>query len=89
MAAEKKVTVEKSVKKAAKEYKVVGDKSNSKKKAEESLKKALEKGFKGAGLMVKGTDFMVLFGTYGTSQIAEANVEAVKKSGFNAEIMEM
>lgn len=89
MAAEKKATIEKSVKKAAKEYKVVGDKFESKKKAEELLKKAAEKGFKGAGLIVQGTDFRILFDTYGTLPIAEANMESVKKSGFNAEIMEI
>lgn len=89
MAAEKKITIEKSVKKTVKEYKVVGDKFSNKKKAEELLKKALEKGFKGAGLIVQGSDFMVLFGNYGTLPIAEANVEAVRKSGFNAEIIEI
>ncbi len=88
MATEKKVIIEKSVKKEGAAYKVVGDKFSSKKKAEELLKKAIEKGFKGAGLMVMGTDFIVLFGTYGTLPIAKANMEAVKKSGFNAGIME-
>ena len=73
---------------ATKEYKVIGERFKSKEKANSSLEKAFEKGFKNAGLLVQGNEFVILYGTYNTEQIAKANAEAVKKQGFVASIAE-
>ena len=83
----KKATVTKEETKQAKEYKITGESFKSKEEANTELKKAFAKGFKKAGLMVRGREFMVLFGTYTMEQIAKANAEAIKKAGFDVQII--
>ena len=70
------------------EYKVLGDKFKEKKAANEALAAIHGKGFKGAGLMVKGAEFIILHGTYKTLAIANANAAAITKAGFKAAVEE-
>lgn len=70
------------------EYKVLGDKFKEKKAAQEVLAAIHGKGFKGTGLMVKGTEFIILYGTYKTLAIANANAAAITKAGFKAAVEE-
>ncbi|MCI8483515.1 MAG: hypothetical protein HFH41_04160 [Lachnospiraceae bacterium] len=88
MAAEKK-SVAKEIDKQSSEYRVVGGKFKNKAEANTALKEIFKKGFKNAGLMVLGNEFVVLFGTYNTAYAAEMNAEAVKKAGFKSEILEI
>lgn len=90
MTAEKKETTAKkdTAEKQIKAYKVTGKKLKSKTEANKELKEVFKKGFKNAGLMVQGDEFVILFGTYPTEQIAKANAEAVKKSGFTVAVEE-
>lgn len=88
MAAAKNATAAKEAAKPAKEYKVTGKGFKSKSEANTELKKVFEKGFKSAGLMVRGSEFVILFGTYTTAQIAKANAAAVEKAGFTATVTE-
>lgn len=88
MAAAKNATAEKEATKPVKEYKVTGKGFRSKSEANTQLKKVFEKGFKSAGLMVQGNEFVILFGTYTTAQIAKANEAAVEKAGFTATVTE-
>lgn len=85
--ATKKETVTK-VKKEVKEYKVIGKSLKSKTEANAELREVFKKGFKSAGLMVQGGEFVILFGTYTTAQIAKANAAAVEKAGFTATVTE-
>lgn len=71
MAAAKNATAAKEAAKPEKEYKVTGKGFKSKSEANTELKKVFEKGFKSAGLMVQGSEFVILFGTYTTAQIAK------------------
>lgn len=84
----KKATVTKGETKQAKEYKITGGSFKTKEEANMELEKAFAKGFKKAGLMVRGREFMVLFGTYASAQIAKANLEAITKAGFEANVLE-
>lgn len=88
MAAAKNATAAKEAAKPVKEYKVTGKGFKSKSEANTELKKVFEKGFKSAGLMVQGSEFVILFGTYTTAQIAKANAAAVEKAGFTATVTE-
>lgn len=88
MAAAKNAEITKKEKKQTKEYKVIGKRFTDKAKANTELKDVFKKGFKGAGLMVAGNEFVILFGTYTTEQIANANKAAVEKAGFVVEIAE-
>lgn len=88
MAAAKNAEKTKVEKKQTKEYKLIGRRFKDKTKAKAELKEVFKKGFKGAGLMVAGDEFVILFGAYTTEQIAIANKEAVEKAGFVAEIAE-
>jgi hypothetical protein len=72
----------------ATEYMVIGDRFKEKKAADKALGELFAKGFKGARLIVQGTEFVILFGTYGNAQTARLNLEAVKKAGINASITE-
>jgi septal ring-binding cell division protein DamX len=67
-------------------YKLIGQRTKSKDEANSAIREAHKKGFRSAGLMVKGEEFVVLFGTYATSAAARANLEAVKAAGFEVEI---
>lgn len=87
MAATKNATA-KEAKKQVKEYKVTGKRFKSKQEANKEISKAFEKGFKSAGLMVQKNEFVVLFGTYATEQIAKANAAAVEKAGFSVTVTE-
>lgn len=86
MATTKNATRVKEDTKQIKEYKIIGDKFKDKTKANEELKQIFSKGFKGAGLMIQENEFVILFGTYATEQIAKANLAAVQKAGFTAGI---
>lgn len=88
MAAAKNATAAKEATKQAKEYKVTGKSFKSKQEANTELKKVFEKGFKSAGLMVRGNEFVILYGTYTTAQVAKANAAAVEKAGFTATVAE-
>lgn len=88
MAAARNATAAKEAVKPVKEYKVIGKGFKSKSEANTELKKVFEKGFKSAGLMVQGNEFVILFGTYTTAQIAKANAAAVEKAGFTATVTE-
>lgn len=88
MAAAKNATAAKEATKQAKEYKVTGKSFKSKQEANTELKKVFEKGFKSAGLMVQGNEFVILYGTYTTAQVAKANAAAVEKAGFTATVAE-
>lgn len=88
MAAAKNATAAKEAAKLVKEYKVTGKGFKNKSEANTELKKVFEKGFKSAGLMVQGNEFVILFGTYTTVQIAKANAAAVEKAGFTATVTE-
>ncbi len=88
MAAGKNATAAKETVKLAKKYKVTGKSFKNKSEANTELKKVFEKGFKSAGLMVQGGEFVILFGTYTTAQIAKANAAAVEKVGFAATVAE-
>lgn len=82
----KKATVTKGETKQAKEYKITGGSFKTKEEAKMELEKAFAKGFKKAGLMVRGREFTVLFGTYAIEQTAKANAEVMKKAGFDVQI---
>lgn len=69
-----------------KAYKVLGERFESKDKAKDATREAHKKGFKSAGLCVRGGKFVLLFGTYATAAIARANLAAVQTAGFTAEI---
>lgn len=86
MEAAKNATAEKAESKKVKSYKVTGERFKSKKNAAEKLRKVHEKGFKSAGLMVAGNEFVILFGTYATEQDARVNAEAISGKGFRAEV---
>lgn len=88
MAATKNATAAKETKKQAKEYKVTGKRFKNKSKANTELKEVFKKGFKSAGLMVQGSEFVILFGTYTTAQTAKANAAAIEKAGFTAAVTE-
>lgn len=88
MAAGKNATAAKEAAKPAKEYKVTGKSFKDKSEANTELKKVFEKGFKSAGLMVRGNEFVILYGTYTTAQVAKANAAAVEKVGFEATVAE-
>lgn len=88
MATTKRTIKAKEGTKQIKEYKITGDKFKDKTKANEELKQIFSKGFKSAGLMIQDNEFVILFGTYETEQIAKANLEAVLKAGFTAKIEE-
>lgn len=88
MAAAKNATAAKEATKQAKEYKVTGKSFKGKQEANTELKKVFEKGFKSAGLMVRGNEFVILYGTYTTAQVAKANAAAVEKAGFTATVAE-
>lgn len=88
MAAGKNATAAKGAVKPAKEYKVIGKSFKDKSEANTEIKKVFEKGFKSAGLMVRGNEFVILFGTYTTAQIAKANAAAIEKAGFTATVAE-
>lgn len=64
-------------------YKVVGKSFKSKADANDAIREAHKKGYKGTGLCVKDNEFALLFGTYESAQSARANLEAVKSAGFN------
>lgn len=90
MATAKNVTKEETkakMVKRGKEYKVIGDRFAGKHDAEEKIKEVSQKGFKSAGLMVQGGEFVVLFGTYDNEQAAKKNAEAIAGAGFAAEII--
>ena len=70
-----------------KEYKIIGENIKKKKQAEKKLAETFSKGFKGARLIVSGNEFMILFGTYKTEQMAKDSVAAIKKAGITASIM--
>lgn len=67
-------------------YKVTGDRFDSKNEADLAVEEAHKKGFRSAGLCVRGSEFVILFGSYDTAPIARANLEAIKKAGFSANI---
>ena len=69
------------------EYRVVGEKFKNKQEAYAELKKVFKKGFHKAGFIIQGNEFAILFGTYATEKIAKANVVAVQKAGFKAEVI--
>lgn len=83
MAMQKKET---KAKKEVKEYKVIGKTFESKLAAMTELKEVFKKGFKNAGLMVRGNKFVILFGSYPTERIAQNNVAAIKKMGITVEV---
>lgn len=64
-------------------YKVVGKAYKDKAEANKAIREVHKKGFKNTGLCVEGNEFVLLFGTYDTEQIAKANLDAIKKAGFN------
>lgn len=88
MAAGKNATAAKEAVKQVKEYKVTGKSFKDKSEANTELKEVFKKGFKSAGLMVQGSEFVILFGTYTTAKIAKANAAAVEKAGFTATVAE-
>lgn len=90
MAAAKRATAEKAtvkIQKKAGEYKVIGEGSRKKSEAGKRLKEVSRKGFKDAGLMVRGDEFVILFGTFGNEHMAKANAEAIAKAGFETQIV--
>lgn len=64
-------------------YRIIGRSYKTKRGANEAVTAAHKKGFKNAGLFVQGDEFVLLYGTYATKMIADANLAAVKKAGFN------
>lgn len=92
MAAAKNAAAEKTTAKTQKKtggYKVIGEGFRGKSEAGKRLKEISRKGFKDAGLMVRGDKFVILFGTYGNEHMAKANAEAIVKAGFEAQIAEV
>ena len=69
-------------------YKVIGDSFKTKREAQNAIREAHKKGFKGTGLVVIGAEFVTLFGSYETAESARANLEVITTAGFNAEIAE-
>ncbi len=63
-------------------YKIVGKGYEDKAEANKAIREAHKKGFRNTGLCVKGNEFVLLFGTYNTSQSAKANLDAIKGTGF-------
>ncbi|MDE6567917.1 MAG: hypothetical protein K2K70_09350 [Lachnospiraceae bacterium] len=84
MAAEKENN--KKSKKQENKFKVTGKKLKNKSEATVELEEIFKKGFKSAGLMVQGNEFVILFGTYTTEQSAKKNLAAIKTAGFTAQI---
>lgn len=64
-------------------YKIVGKRCKDKTEANKAIKEAHKKGFRNTRLCVKDNEFVLLFGTYDTPQIAKANLDAIKSAGFN------
>lgn len=64
-------------------YKVVGKSFKSKTEANDAVREAHKKDYKGTGLCVKDNEFVLLFGTYESAADARANLEAVKTAGFD------
>lgn len=64
-------------------YRVVGKSFKSKADANDAIREAHKKGYKGTGLYVKDNEFVLLFGTYESAADARANLEAVKTAGFD------
>lgn len=64
-------------------YKVVGKSFESKTEANDAVREAHKKDYKGTGLYVKDNEFVLLFGTYESAADARANLEAVKAAGFD------
>ena len=67
-------------------YNVIGKRYESAREAHSAVREAYKKGFKSTGLCVKAGEFAVLFGTYETEAAAKANLSAILKAGFDAEI---
>lgn len=72
--------------KKAQGYKVIGKHFKSKEEANNAIREVFKKGFKSTGLCVRGNEFVILFGSYDTEAAAKANLDAIKKAGFTAEI---
>lgn len=68
------------------QYRIIGKAFREKQEAVKELADIRKKGFKSAGLMVRGNNFVILFGTYPTEQIAEKGVAVIKKMGIAAEV---
>ena len=64
-------------------YKVVGKSFKGKTEANNAVREAHQKGYKGTGLYVKDDEFVLLLGTYESAADARANLEAVKTAGLN------
>lgn len=64
-------------------YKIVGKGYEDKTEANKAIREAHKKGFRNTGLCVRGNEFVLLFGTYDTMQIAKVNLDAIKSAGFN------
>lgn len=75
--------------KKATAYKVIGERTKSKEEANNAVKEAHKKGFKNAGLMVLGKEFIALYGTYETITIAKESAAAAGKAGLKAEILDV
>lgn len=73
----------KVVKEKAETYKAIGKGYKDKIEANKAIREAHKKGFRNTGLCVRGNEFVLLFGTYDTTQTARANLDAIKKAGFN------
>ena len=72
--------------KKAQGYKVIGEHFKGKNEANNAIREAHKKGFKTAGLCVRGNEFVMLFGSYDTETVAKANLAALKTAGFKAEV---
>ena len=85
---EKNVAPQEGEREAKKElaYRVSGTGSERRRGAHSGVGGAKKKGFKSTGLCVKAGEFVVLFGTYEAEAAAKANLSAILKAGFDAEI---
>ena len=85
---EKNVAPQEGEREAKKElaYRVIGKRFESMREAHSAVREAHKKGFKSTGLCVKAGEFVVLFGTYEAEAAAKANLSAILKAGFDAEI---
>ena len=68
--------------KKAETYKIIGKGYKDKIEANKAIREAHKKGFRNTGLCVRGNEFVLLFGTYDTTQTARANLDAIKEAGF-------